>query len=78
MTPAERAQRAIAAKALLDDPLMQEAFASIEQDLTDQWKACGDPAERDNLWRTVNVMELLKVWLRSAASHDLAALRRVK
>lgn len=70
--------RAVAARALLDDPTVQEAFASIEADLMDEWKRTFDPQERDNLWRAVNIIERLKAWMTSAASHDLTALRRAK
>ena len=76
MTPGERARRAVAVKALLDDPNIRDAFAAIEADLVGEWKRCFDAQERDNLWRAVNVMERLQAWLRSAASHDLAALKR--
>ena len=78
MTPEERASRAVAVKALLDDPNVRDAFAAIEADLVAEWKRSFDALERDNLWRAVNVMERLQAWLRSAASHDLAALRRQK
>jgi hypothetical protein len=73
---AARAQRAIACKNLLADPVIQSAFAEIEVDLTEEWKRCHTAEERENLWRAVNIMERLKVWLQSAASHDLTALRR--
>ena len=78
MTPEERARRAVAVKALLDDPNVRDAFAAIEADLVAEWKRSFDAQERDNLWRAVNVMERLQAWLRSAASHDLAALKRRK
>jgi hypothetical protein len=78
MIPEQRAQRAVAVKALLDDPNVRDAFAAIEADLVAEWKRSFDAHERDNLWRAVNVMERLQAWLRSAASHDLAALRRQK
>lgn len=78
MTPEQRALRAVAVRALLDDQNVKDAFASIEQDLTDEWKRTFDTVERDNLWRAINVMERLKSWLISAASHDLTALKRAK
>jgi hypothetical protein len=72
----ERARRAVAVRALLDDRNVQDAFASIEADLTREWKCALTTEERENIWRAVNVMERLQAWLRSAASHDLTALRR--
>ena len=76
MTPEERARRAVAVKALLDDPTIQAAFADIEADLTDEWKRAQTPEERENIWRAMNIMGRLKVWMASAASHDLTALKR--
>ena len=78
MSPEQRAQRAIAVRALLDDPNVKQAFAAIEAELTAEWKRSFDGQERDNLWRAVNVMERLQAWLRSAASHDLTALKRAR
>lgn len=78
MTPAERAGRAIAVKALLEDPNIKDAFAQIESDLIAEWRKTFDANERENLWRAVNVMDRLKTWMLSAASHDLTALRRTK
>ena len=72
----ERARRAVAVKALLDDPNVQDAFASVEADLIGEWKRARTADERENIWRAVNIMERLQAWLRSAASHDLTALRR--
>ena len=78
MTPEQRAQRAVAVRALLDDSNVREAFAAIEADLVAEWKRTFDAHERDNLWRAVNIIERLQAWLRSAASHDLSAIRRHK
>jgi hypothetical protein len=78
VTPAERAQRAVGVRALLDDQNVKDGFAAIEGELVAEWKRCHDAHERDNLWRTVQLMERLQAWLRSAASHDLTALRRQK
>ena len=74
----ERARRAVAVRALLDDPNVQDAFASIEADLTAEWKRARTTEERENVWRAVNVIERLQAWMRSAASHDLTTLRRAK
>jgi hypothetical protein len=63
-------------RALLDNPNVREAFAAIEADLTAEWRRARAMDERENLWRAIDVMERLKTWLHSAASHDLTALRR--
>jgi len=78
MNAEERAARAVAIRALLDDPNVKTAFAQVEADLTGEWRRCFDAAERENLWRALNVMDRLQTWLRSGASADLTALRRVR
>lgn len=77
MTPEERAARAVAIRALLDDVNVKAAFGQIEADLVDEWRRCFDAAERDNLWRALQVVGRLKTWLLSGASGDMASLRRV-
>ena len=77
-TAAERAQRAVTVRALLDDPTIQDAILSIQSDLIGEWTRAGNADERENLWRAVNVLDRLQTWLRSAAAADLTALRRVK
>ena len=76
MTPEERARRAVAVRALMDDRNVRDAFASVEADLVAEWKMAQNPEERQNLWLAVRNLERLQTWLRSAASHDLTALRR--
>ena len=78
MNAEERARRAVAVRTLLDDANVKDAFASIEADLVAEWKAAQAPDERHNLWLAVKNLERLQTWLRSAASHDLTALRRQK
>ncbi len=78
MTPEERAARAIAIRAMLDDPTVKDAWASIEAELVTEWRRTFDAAERENIWRAINIMDRLQAWMRSAASADLTALRRVK
>lgn len=73
-----RARRAAAVRALLDDAHVREAFAAIEADLAAEWKRARTTEERENIWRAVDLIERLKTWLHSAASHDLTALRRAR
>jgi hypothetical protein len=72
----ERARRAAAIRALLDDANIKAAFAQVEADLVDEWRRCFDAQERDNLWRALQATERVQTWLRSGASADLTALRR--
>ena len=76
LTAEARGRRAAAVRALLDDSHVREAFAAIEADLTAEWKRARTVEERENLWRAVDLIERLRTWLQSAASHDLTALRR--
>jgi hypothetical protein len=78
LTAEARARRAAAVRALLDDDHVKQAFAAIEADLTAEWRRAHSAEERENIWRAVNLIERLKTWLHSAASHDLAALRRAQ
>jgi hypothetical protein len=78
MTPEQRAARAVSVRALLDDPNVKDAFASIESDIMGEWRRTFDPAERENLWRAINIMDRLQTWLLSGATSDLTALRRAK
>lgn len=78
MTPEQRALRAVAVRALLEDPNIKDALSAIEADLIAEWRKCFDAGERENLWRAVQIMDRLKTWMLSAASHDLTALRRTK
>lgn len=76
LSPEERAARAVRISALLDDEDIKNGLASIEAEIVEEWRRTQDPHERENLWRAINIMERLVQWMRSAASHDMAALRR--
>jgi hypothetical protein len=78
VTAEELNARSIAIRSLLEDPNIQDAFAAIENDLLAEWRRAQTTEERENMWRAVNVMERLKTWLDSNASHDLTALRRAR
>lgn len=78
MTPEERARRAVAVRALLDDQNVKDAFTAVEADLILEWKRARSVEERENLWRAVNIVERVRTWLHSASSHDLTALRRAR
>jgi hypothetical protein len=46
------------AKALLDNELLQESFATLERDYIDAWKtsAARDTDARERLWQAVNIV----------------------
>lgn len=70
--------RAIRMQMLLDDADIQAAFVDMEADIMGAWKRCHEPSERENLWRAVQGLERLQTWMRSAASYDLTAIRRIR
>lgn len=70
--------RAVRMQMLLDDGDIQAAFADMEADIVAQWKTCFDAEERQSLWLAIRGLEKLQTWMRSAASYDLTALRRIK
>lgn len=50
MTPEQRRARAYAAKALMEDPTLQQAWNDLENDLRAQWEASLWPRKRDRIW----------------------------
>ena len=78
MNREERAVRAARVRVLLADRDVQTAWGEIEADLTREWRSSRTLEERENIWRAVNIMDRLKVYLTSYASEDLSALRRAK
>ena len=67
MTPAERRGRAYAARALVDDPTLNNAFDDIEADIRTQWEACWLPRKRDRLWTELRTVRALRRRLASFA-----------
>jgi hypothetical protein len=78
VTPEEHRARGYRLSALLDDPDIQDAFRDIEDELSESWKSCFDADERHNLWLSIRLLDKLQTWMRSGASYDLTALRRMK
>jgi hypothetical protein len=74
--------RAERARALLNDPLLIEAFATLEQDYIDGWTRTGvDQSEgREAIWRHLQALRQVRAHLESAvqtgrmARHQLAQL----
>jgi len=75
---AELKARAVRVGLMIDDPDIQAAFAEMEADIVAEWKACHDERERQMLWLAIRGLEKLQTWMRSAASYDLTAIRRMK
>lgn len=68
MTGPERRARGYAAKALLDDPTMQEGWTEIETELRAQWEAAWWPRKRDRIWTQLRHLRQLRQKLASFAA----------
>ena len=60
----ERARRA---QSLLKDPLIIEAFETLEKDLLDSWRNSGtsDTETRESLWLAMRLLDRLHIHLQS-------------
>jgi hypothetical protein len=73
MTAEQDEIRGRAAERLLNDPLMIEAFESIERSIMEEWKACRWPRRRDRLWTELKLLSRVKGHLaQTIASGKLA------
>lgn len=63
-------RRGIEAERLLSEPLLAEAFATIEQEFTDAWKAspARDPEGREKLWMSLKLLARVKAHMESVAT----------
>ena len=64
MTPEERIRRA---KALLDDPLLDEAFAVLKEDLMNSWAHSGstDLEARESIWLAIRLLDKIDSHIKS-------------
>ena len=65
MTLERESRRGEQAKRLLDDPLLQEAFAAVDQALRDAWSSTADDAtdERERLWLMLKLLGRVRAHL---------------
>ena len=58
MTLEQESRRGEQARRLLEDPLLQEAFAAVDTALRDAWAATADDAavERERLWLMLKLL----------------------
>jgi hypothetical protein len=69
VTPETRRARAYAARAMLDDPILSEGWAELENELRAQWEACWLPRKRDRLWNELRHLKALRHKLATYAGH---------
>lgn len=60
MTPEQRRARAYAARAMLEDQILQGGWTEIEDDLRAQWEACWLPRKRDRIWNELRHIKALR------------------
>ena len=53
------------AKRLLEDPLLTEAFDTVDAKIVEDWRAVIDPAQRDRLWLMLQLLGKLKGHLKT-------------
>lgn len=75
LTKDELEQRGLRMQALLNDPLMQEAFAAIEGDVFAQWRKTLDAqsGEREDLFWLLKAVEKLKAEMGRVIAQGTAA-----
>jgi hypothetical protein len=81
VTPNERSARASIFRAAIEDGVLGETLDAIEAQFTAEWKTTFAADERDNLWRSVRVVQLLRQHMASIAGGErdgLAAIKRLK
>ena len=79
MNANQRAGRAAIFRAALEDGVIRESLDEIEAQMIATWKTTFDERERDNLWRSVHILNLLRQNLGMIAAGDtVTALRRAK
>lgn len=60
MTPEERRARAYRVAALMEEGELLEVLNDIEEQTVREWRNCHDANERDNLWRFVKLIEIMR------------------
>jgi hypothetical protein len=82
MTPEQRRVRASRIRELMQDGEIAAAFDDVKAQFVSQWETCRDAAERDNLWRAVDVVNRVRGSLAAMAAGEpdgsVSAIRRVK
>jgi ABC-type thiamine transport system ATPase subunit len=80
MTLEEERRRGEQARRLLDDPLLGEAFASVDIALRDAWAATIDDAtaERERLWLMLKLLARVRGHLEQAVATGKLATRQLQ
>ena len=84
MTLEQESRRGEQARRLLEDPLLQEAFATVDTALRDAWATTADDAvaERERLWLMLKLLGRVRIHMTDVvqtgrlAGSQLTALKR--
>ena len=68
MSPEERRARAFRVQAMMEDGEITAAFDDVEQEFVEEWKRCQTADERENMWRAIKVVSLVRQRLANYAS----------
>lgn len=80
MTPQERRARAFRIQAMMEDGEINAAFDEVKAEFVAEWQRTFDAGERENLWRAVRVLELVRQRMASwgAADGSMSAIKRIR
>lgn len=78
MTPSDEIKRAEQANWLMNDPLLQEIFAQLEEDTTETWKTSKDRDLREECWKLIQAINLMKLKLRAIADNGQLVAARLE
>jgi hypothetical protein len=65
------------AKALIENEMLQEAFAYLEKVFIDEWRKCEDASLRDELWRSQANLKNLRGQLSRVLNNGKLAQREI-
>lgn len=81
MTPNERSAKGAIYRAALEDGVVTETLDVIEAQFIKEWKNTFDASERDNCWRVVRIIQLLKSHMGAIVAGErdsISAIKRMK
>lgn len=81
MTPAGRQSRAITFRAALEDGVLSDCLSDVETQFMAEWKTTFSAEERENIWRTIRVIQLMRSHMASIVAGErdgISAIKRVR
>lgn len=72
-------ERGNQARELLENPILDEAFAKIEKYLRDSWEISkgGETERREDIWRSLKLLEGIKQEIKLIAANGKEAQRKL-